>query len=60
MVPLSIKQHRDEAEMRAFFVACGFSNATIEAAIEVRRNYPHDPRPPNPLKGKKRAQSRIK
>jgi hypothetical protein len=40
----------EEDELRAFYESCGMSAATIERAIEAKRNRPPDEPPPSPPK----------
>lgn len=50
----SYKQRRDEAELTAFYLACGLSLPVIQAAIEVRRGAPvNRSRSPQTTKRKK-------
>jgi len=40
----------EEDELRAFYASCGMSAATIERAVEARRNPPAEESPPLPPK----------
>ena len=48
-------QIMDEAQLRMLLEACGLRKSTTEKAVALRRTRPvNHPKPPSPMKGKRR------